>query len=107
MPRTILALPALAALALAGCATVSPEAKVRSKLIEAGLRPPVAACMAERMVDRLSIAQLRKLQSAGGLARHDVRGMSIDELVHRLRALQDPELVSVVLRAGIGCSISA
>jgi hypothetical protein len=101
------ALPALAALALAGCATVSPEARVRSKLIEAGLAPPVAACMAGRMVDQLSIGQLKRLQSLGGLARHDMRRMSVDELAQRLRALRDPEIVSVVLRAGIGCSIAA
>lgn len=107
MPRSILALPVLALALLAGCATVSPEARVRSKLIEAGLRPPVAGCMAERMVDRLSLAQLKRLQSLGGLARHDMRGMSIDQLVHRLRALDDPEIVSVVLKAGIGCSIAA
>jgi hypothetical protein len=97
----------LAALALAGCATVSPEARVRAKLVEAGIAPPVAGCMAERMTDRLSMAQLKRLQSFGGLARHDVRGMSIDELVYRLRALQDPEIVSVVLKAGIGCAIAA
>ena len=106
MPRPILAVPALIALALAGCATVSPEARVRTKLIEAGIKPPVAGCMAERMVDKLSLAQLRRLQSLGGLAQHDLRGMSVDELVHRLRALEDPEIVSVVLKAGIGCSIA-
>lgn len=107
LPRSILALALLPALALAGCATVSPEARVRSKLIEAGLRPPVAGCMAERMVDRLSLVQLKRLQSLGGLARRDMREMGIDELVHRLRALDDPEIVSVVLKAGIGCSIAA
>lgn len=105
MPRMFVILPALGL--LAGCATVSPEARVRSKLIEIGIRPPVAACMAERMTDRLSIAQLRKLQSVGGLAKRDVSGMSIDELARRLRAFEDPELVSVVLRSGIGCAIAA
>jgi len=105
MKRPILLVP-LAALALSACATVSPEARVRTKLIDAGIRPSVAACMAGRMVDRLSLAQLRRLQSLGGLGTKDVRGMSVDELVHRLRALQDPEIVSVVLKAGIGCSIA-
>jgi len=112
MPCSLRALrPALTILviatALSGCATISPEARVRSKLIEAGLRPPVAACMAERMVDRLSIAQLRRLQSLAGVSRRDPRGMSIDELAYRLRALRDPEIVAVVLKAGIGCSIAA
>lgn len=96
----------LAALALAGCASVSPEARVRTKLIDAGIRPPVAGCMAERMVDRLSLAQLKRLQSLGGLSGDRMRAMSVDELVHRLRALQDAEIVAVVLRAGIGCSIA-
>ena len=107
-PSRLILLPLLASfVAVAGCATVSPEARVRNKLIEAGIRPPVAGCMAERMVDRLSLVQLKRLQSLGGLGNHDVRGMSIDELVHRLRALQDPEIVSVVLKAGIGCSIAS
>jgi hypothetical protein len=105
MNRLALLLP-LAALGLAACTTVSPEARVRTKLIDAGIRPAVAGCMAERMVDRLSLVQLKRLQSLGGLGSRDVRGMSVDELVHRLRALQDPEIVSVVLKAGIGCSIA-
>ena len=104
MPRFIAL--SLTAFALAGCATVSPEAKVRTKLIDAGIRPAVAGCMAERMVDRLSLVQLKRLQSLGGLSTHDVRGMSVNELVRRLRALQDPEIVAVVLKAGIGCSIA-
>lgn len=101
------ALPLAALVLLSACATVSPEARVRTKLIDAGIRPPVAACMAERMVDRLSIAQLRRLGSLGGLAGRDARSISVDELVHRLRALRDPEIVAVVLKAGIGCSIAA
>jgi hypothetical protein len=59
------------------------------------------------MVDKLSLVQLKRLQSLGGLGTKNVREMSVDELVRRLRALDDPEIVSVVLRAGIGCSISA
>ena len=108
LPRTAPALCLITgiALALTACTTISPEAKVRTKLIEAGLKPRVAGCMAERMVDRLSLVQLKRLQSLGGIARHDPRGMSIDELVHRLRALNDPEIVSVVLKSGIGCSIA-
>jgi len=96
----------IGAFALSSCTTVSPEARVRTRLIQAGLKPSVAGCMAGRMVDRLSIAQLKRLQSLAGLQNHPVESMSMDELVHRLRALNDPEIVSVVLRAGIGCSIA-
>ena len=42
----------IVALALAGCAT--PETRIRTALTEAGLSKPVASCMADRMVDRLS-----------------------------------------------------
>ena len=46
-------------LALAACAT--PETRVRIALMDAGLSKPVATCMADRMVDRLSLIQLNKL----------------------------------------------
>ena len=49
----------LAPLALAACAI--PEARLRAGLVNAGLTRPMAACMAERMVDRLSLAQLSRI----------------------------------------------
>jgi hypothetical protein len=94
------------ALALSACATVSPEARVRANLIAAGVQPKVAGCMADRMVAKLSLVQLKRLQSLAGLKSKSVNEMSMDELLHRLRALNDPQIVSVVLRAGIGCSIA-
>ena len=54
------ALPVLAASALLSACAV-PEARLRAGLVNAGLPPPLAACMAERMVDRLSLMQLRRL----------------------------------------------
>ena len=94
------------ALALSACATVTPEARVRANLIAAGVQPKVAGCMADRMVSKLSLVQLKRLQSLAGLKSKSVNDMSMDELLHRLRALNDPQIVSVVLRAGIGCSIA-
>ena len=49
----------LALLTLSACAM--PESRLRAGLVEAGLSEPLAACMAERMVDRLSLTQLRRL----------------------------------------------
>src|SRR3546814_17360552 len=89
---------------LAACST--PESKVRSRLIEVGVSPPMAGCMAERVVDRLSYAQLRRLGELGRIAGDDVRDMRVGELLERTRALQDPEILSVVSRAALGCALS-
>lgn len=93
-------------LALAGCTTMSPEAKVRTRLIEAGLSRPMASCMAERLVDRLSMQELRRLGSLSKLGTRNVGEMTIDELLHRLAALNDPHIMKVVTKAGIGCAIA-
>ncbi|MFS0738154.1 hypothetical protein ABC347_13985 [Sphingomonas sp. 1P06PA] len=103
--RFLLALPAAALLA-SGCATLSPEAKVRDRLIEAGIGRRTAGCMAERMVDRLSIGQLRALGRVAKLPGRDVGRLSVRELIDRLDALGDPEIVTVVTRAGLGCAIA-
>ncbi|XHS02264.1 hypothetical protein ACFB49_38750 [Sphingomonas sp. DBB INV C78] len=97
----------LATAALSACATVSPEAKVRAGLIDAGITPRVASCMAERMVDRLSITQLKRLQSLAKLPDRDIGGMTVDQFLHQVRALRDPEIFMVVSQAGLGCAIAA
>jgi len=94
------------ALAAAGCATPSPEARVRTKLIEAGLSRPMASCMAERLVDRLSIEELRRLGALMKLGHRDIGQMTIDELIRRIGALQDPHILKVVTKAGLGCAIA-
>lgn len=84
------AFPLFAALALLTACAV-PEARLRAGLVNAGLSPPLAACMAERMVDRLSLMQLRRI---GDLPR--ARGaVSVAEFLHRVRALRDAEILSV------------
>lgn len=90
----------------AACATISPEARVRSALVEAGLSPRIAACMAERMVDRLSIPQLRRLQALSKLPEKDIGAMSVDQFLHQVRALKDPEIFLVTSRAGLSCAIA-
>ena len=58
-----LALPLCAALLLTGCIEKIAESRVKSALLDAGLSERNSSCMAERMVDRLSISQLRKLEN--------------------------------------------
>jgi hypothetical protein len=103
MKRLIILTPL--SLALAGCAT--PETRIRTALIDAGLPKPVAGCMAGRMVDRLSLFQLNKLRGLGKLKDKKVRELSIEEFVKRTKALQDPEILGVVTSSGLVCAVSA
>jgi len=88
--------------ALASCAT--PESRVRSALVSAGLPKTVAACMADRIVDRLSPLQLRKLSGLGKLRDRNAGDITINEFIKRTKALQDPEILAVVTSSGVVCA---
>lgn len=92
-------------LILSGCATISPEQKVRANLVDAGLSPRMASCMAERMVDRLSLMQLRRLQSFASLGKADMGEMSVDRFLYKLRAIEDPEIFVATSRAALACAL--
>lgn len=94
---------AAALLALAACS--GPESRVDSALRAAGLSARVSKCMAGRMVDRLSIGQLLKLRSLGGLADRPADELSLKEFRRRLRAIGDPEIVAVTTSALARCSL--
>ena len=96
---------ALVALTTLGCA--SREARVRTALVKTGLPAPVADCMAERMVDRLSIAQLRRLQSLSGLKNDRVGQLTVGEFLELARTLGDTEMLAIVSTAGVGCAIAS
>jgi hypothetical protein len=84
---------------LASCAT--PEARVRTGLVNAGLSAPMAACMAERMVDRLSLIQLRRL----GDLPHARDERTVQGFLHRVRALRDAEIWGVSSAAAAVCAV--
>jgi hypothetical protein len=100
-----LILGALPLLTLVACAT--PETRIRTALVEAGLSKPVAGCMADRMVDRLSLGQLNKLRGLGKLKDRKTRELSIEEFLKRTKALQDPEILGVVTSSGLVCAIKS
>jgi hypothetical protein len=85
-------------LVLAGCVEKIAEPKVRAALIDAGLPPATSNCMARRMVDRLSIAQLRKLQALQG----EKRGVM--DYVAAVGRVGDPEVFEVTAAAGAVCA---
>ncbi|RRQ51701.1 hypothetical protein [Sphingorhabdus wooponensis] len=100
-----IALVSIIALALSACAT--PETRVRTALMDAGLSQPIAACMADRMVDRLSLIQLNKLSGLKKLRGQDMRKITVEEFLRRTRALQDPEILGVTTSSGLICAVKA
>ncbi len=96
---------ALPVLALSACAT--PETRVRTALMDAGLSRPVASCMAQRMVDRLSLGQLQKLSRLSGISNTQIGQLTVGEMLRRTKALGDPEILAVVTTAGLGCAIAS
>ena len=96
-------------LAIAGCALLAacatPETRVRNGLMSAGLSAPISACMADRMVDRLSLGQLNKLNGLGKLKKRQPGDVTFGEFVKQTRALQDPEIVGVVTSSGVICAV--
>ena len=95
----------LAGAVLSACAA-TPESQVRSGLMNAGLSRPMANCMAQRMVDRLSLMQLRRLSSLSSLKGQQIGQLTIAEFLHKARALGDPKILEVVTTAGLGCAIA-
>ena len=95
--KPLLLIPALAAAMLAGCA--APEARLRAGLVNAGLPPPLAGCMAHRMAARLSLMQLRRI---GDLPRAR-ESVSAGEFLRRVRALRDPEILGVSASSAALC----
>ncbi len=86
-------------LMLAACST--PEQMTRAGLESAGIPKPMAGCMAKRMVDRLSLLQLRRLAGLGK-AEHS---RSVDQFLYRVRSLNDPKIVGVTTSSAALCAI--
>ena len=96
----------LAALSLSACASTNSESQIRRGLVDAGVSPPVATCMADRLSAQLSPGQLRRLAEVAQAHREELGRMSVDQLLRRSTTLLDPQVSSVVTRAGIGCAIA-
>ena len=80
---------------------------MRTALLDAGLSAPIAGCMADRMVDRLSLIQLNKLGGLKKMRGSDMQNLSVSEFLKRTRSLQDPEILSVVTSSGLICAVRA
>ena len=89
-----------------GLADPLVERQVKSALVESGIGEKRAACMAERMVDRLTIGQLWKLrQGMAPQAGEPEEGYGLGELIKRLRRVEDGEAVAVLTTSAGLCAI--
>jgi hypothetical protein len=90
---------------LAGCA--GPAQRIERSLVRVGVPFDVARCMGVRLETRLTRNQLRRLDDLARLERQ--RGgldrARLGEIGRALGGVDDPALVSAVVRSGIGCLI--
>ncbi len=83
------------------------ETRVEQALLANGVPEDLATCMAPRMVDKLSINQLRKLER---LAPEEGEGRlptSPRQALARLNRVDDEEAVRVLVSTGTTCGLSS
>ncbi|KEO90902.1 hypothetical protein EH31_07645 [Erythrobacter longus] len=104
---SMLVLLLLCAVALqTGVADPIVKWRVETALVEAGMSDKRADCMADRMVDRLTVWQLYKLRQ--GMAAREGEpeaDYGFGELVKRLRRVGDGEAVAVVTTSAGLCAV--
>ena len=98
-------LAAALTLGLAGCAT--PEARIETRLVDAGFSPRNARCLADELTHRLTLGQLRTLNQVAKEIQNTrrVRKMTVGDLAEQVGRVGDPKLIVEVTRAGLGCAI--
>ena len=72
--------------------------RVKSALLNAGLSPGISQCMAHRMVDQLTIRQLRKLEALQGPKR------SVVDYILAVQRVDDPQAIKVTVSSAALCA---
>lgn len=81
--------------------------RIETTLVEKGIPQPIAACMGQRLSERLSLNQLRKLENLQARENESEVPLSIAEFLERLRRVDDPEAIEVVGTSAAICSFTA
>ena len=79
------------------------EERVEAALLDNRFPEPMAACMAPRLVDELSISQLRKLERLAPEEGETRIPLSVGQAMARLRRVDDREAVETLVSVGGGC----
>lgn len=80
------------------------ESRVERALIDAGVSAEMAECMAPKMVDRLTLPQLKKLERLGPEEGEYIVPLSGREALARLERVDDREALETLVRAGGSCA---
>lgn len=97
MGRAILLLACALPLFAGGCVQDIKQNRVKSALVNAGLSESLSDCMARRMAEKLTIAQLRRLQALGDEKR------SYRDYITAVRRVNDPDALEVLVSSAGLC----
>lgn len=89
---------------LSACATVV-ENRVESGLVDAGVSPSMAKCMAEIWADDLSVSQIRGISRFADAVREEGGGLTVGRLIGHVRQWNDAEALGVVTSSAARCAI--
>lgn len=78
--------------------------RIESELLARGLPQPMAECMATRMSEQLSIAQLRKLEALKPEEGEADVPLTVAGVLERVRRVGDPEAVEVTATSAAICA---
>jgi hypothetical protein len=81
------------------------QERVEGALLANGLPAPMAACMAEKLTDKLTIAQLQSLEKLGPQGGERRIPESRAEAMDRLRRVDDSEAVSALVGSATSCGL--
>ncbi len=79
------------------------EDSIRTTLLENRVPEPMAECMAPRLVDRLSLNQLRKLKRLAPEDGESMIPLSTGEAMARFRRVDDRDAVETLVVVAGGC----
>lgn len=79
--------------------------RIETALVASGVPNGQAQCMAGDMAERLSIAQLRKLERLGPEEGEAEMPTSLGGFLGRLRRVDDPEAIRVTARSAMVCAL--
>ena len=79
--------------------------RVEDALVANGMPEPMAECMGGRLIDRLTIQQLRRLERLAPEEGETAVRRSVRDALDRLRRVDDPEAVEALATTAAGCGM--